>query len=79
MFVELARRVETITPKGVEQETIYNFAFGALYALAQAERHGYPEQSSKEGKSKRRAEEIRKLAADMMKKRSLPVDWRILF
>ena len=72
VFIELARRLEAMTPKGVGQETIYNFAFGALYALAQAEQHRYPEQSSEKERSKRRADEVRKLASEMAKTRSLP-------
>ncbi len=71
-LVKLARRIETMTPKGTEQETIYNFAFGALYALASAELHGYPNQSSKPGRSKRRADEVRMLAAEMATKEALP-------
>lgn len=33
---QLASRLQALTPKSKPQSTLYNFAFGALYAFARA-------------------------------------------
>jgi hypothetical protein len=70
-FIKTAERISLMTPKRGDQEVIYNFLFGALHALAQAEKLNYSEASIETGKSKRRTQEVRQLATEMAKKNSL--------
>ncbi|OGW65609.1 MAG: hypothetical protein A3H49_03215 [Nitrospirae bacterium RIFCSPLOWO2_02_FULL_62_14] len=67
-IVEMASQLSQMTPKGVEQETFYNFAFGALHALARAEELGYRNQNKALGKSARRSAVVKKLAARIAKR-----------
>ena len=72
LFLELADCFSKMKPDGVNQETIYNFAFGALYALAKAEQTGYPKQSAETARSARRALEVCALAREMVSKKWVP-------
>jgi hypothetical protein len=72
VFAELARRIEMMRPNGTEQGVIYNFLFGSLYALAQAEALGFPMQGTHPGKSSRRSDEVRRLAGEMARGECLP-------
>ncbi len=72
IFVELAGHLSKMKPTGIQQETIYNFAFGALYALAKAERAGYPKQSEQLNRSAHRAIEVSTLASEMANKKRVP-------
>jgi hypothetical protein len=77
-FIKIAERISLMTPKRGDQEVIYNFLFGALHALVQAERLDYAGESIETGKSKRRTEEVRQMAKEMAEKRSLPKQGRWL-
>lgn len=74
IFTDAASRISTMIPRNPEQEVIYTFLFGALYALARAELLRYPEEGSDPGKSASRAEEVKELAAEMVSKVQLPKD-----
>jgi len=63
-----------VDPGDPNQTTIYNFAFGAVYALERAQQLDYQGQSQEEGKGRRRTQEVKVLLADFLKGRSLPSD-----
>ncbi|MDK2743219.1 MAG: hypothetical protein NDI90_09905 [Nitrospira sp. BO4] len=65
LFRDLAKRMAALSPVGIEQEIIYNFLFGALYALIQAERLHYPLQMENPSKSAQRKDEVRLMAAKL--------------
>ncbi len=64
-LTEMADQLSRMTPKGTEQETYFNFAFGALYALARAEELGYNHQNKTRGKSTRRSAAVAQVATRM--------------
>lgn len=79
----LAAQIAAMKPRSPSEATLYNFAFGALYAFDKAIEFGYLEQWNKENKrrdteplSMKRARQVRQLAANLSTDRSLPiVDW----
>lgn len=82
---DLGERVSRIDPRNPAERTLYNFAFGALYALGRAVKLRYVEQTHRESASpanelrvsKQRAEEVQKLARILADQDELPTqgDW----
>ena len=54
----LAARINSVRPKDPQQATIYNFVFGALYALARAEELGFPTHGYGPGIGMQRSREV---------------------
>ena len=68
----LAALMEPVTPNDPQQSTIYNFAFGAIYALARAEELGYTGHTRASGVSMQRSREVKCLATAMKERDQLP-------
>ena len=64
---ELAGRFTAMHPSNDGERTAYNFAFGALYALARAKELGFPDTKPEVGTSEKRSREINAIAARMKK------------
>ena len=68
----LASRIGSVTPKDPEQATLYNFGFGAIYALARAEELGYTSHARAPGIGMQRSREVKRCATAMMGRDQLP-------
>lgn len=80
---DLAAEIESLKPKSPSESTLYNFAFGALYALERAIALEYPGQGHKLGMqrnverlSMKRAREVKGLARCLREGRDMhSKDW----
>jgi len=68
----LAAQIACLVPINPEQNTIYNFAFGSVYALGRAEELGYPIHSRRSGISQQRSDEVKIRAIAMKNRNHIP-------
>jgi len=68
----LAALMESVTPNNPQQSTIYNFAFGAIYAMARAEELGYTGHTRAPGVGMQRSREVKRRTAAMRNREQLP-------